>query len=66
MKKYLFVIALLCLLQNANAQAPIINVTDSAKNRINLDEVVISSSNYAEKKKNIAQKIDVISSKTIA
>ncbi len=36
------------------------------KKSVNLEEIVISSSNYAEKKKNIAQKIEVISSKTIA
>lgn len=33
---------------------------------INLDEVVVSANNFNEKKKNIAQKIDVISAKTIA
>lgn len=32
----------------------------------NLDEVVVSASNFYEKKKNIAQKIDVISAKAIA
>ncbi|MEO6251846.1 MAG: TonB-dependent receptor [Ferruginibacter sp.] len=33
---------------------------------VGLEEVVISASNFAEKKKNIAQKIDVISAQTIA
>lgn len=36
--------------------------TDSSKN---LEEVVISASNFLEKKKNIAQKIDVITAKNI-
>lgn len=57
-------IIFICILQNIYAQIPI--TKDSVKNQIDLDEVVISSSNFAEKKKNIAQKIDVISSKTIA
>ncbi len=38
-------------------------LTDSVKN---LDEVVISASNFAESKKKIAQKIDVINAKNIA
>lgn len=42
------------------------NKQDTTKKEINLDEVVISASNFAEKKKNVAQKIDVISAKTIA
>lgn len=42
------------------------NTTDTTVKQINLEEVVISASNFAEKKKNIAQKIDVISAKTIA
>lgn len=33
---------------------------------ISLEEVVISASNFSEKKKNIAQKIDVITAKSIA
>ena len=65
MKKILIGIISVCILQNMYAQIPITIIKDSAKNQIDLDEVVISSSNFAEKKKNIAQKIDVISSKTI-
>ncbi len=42
------------------------NTKDTATKEISLDEVVISASNFAEKKKNIAQKIDVVSAKTIA
>lgn len=41
-------------------------VTDTAKKEISLEEVVISASNFAEKQRNIAQKIDVISAKAIA
>jgi hemoglobin/transferrin/lactoferrin receptor protein len=65
MKKiYLFLAALL-ILQSIHAQK---NTTpaDTSKKQIDLEEVVVSSSNFAEKKKNIAQKIDVISAKNIA
>ena len=43
-----------------------INKKDTVLKEISLEEVVISASNFSEKKKNIAQKIDVISAKTIA
>jgi hemoglobin/transferrin/lactoferrin receptor protein len=39
---------------------------DTAKKEISLEEVVVSASNFAEKQRNIAQKIDVINSTTIA
>lgn len=56
----IFTTALLLTLTNVcAAQQP---VKDTVKS---LDEVVISASNFAENKKNIAQKIDVISTKTI-
>lgn len=42
------------------------NSTDTTKKEINLEEVVVSASNFAENKKNIAQKIDVVTAKTIA
>ncbi|MBL7701830.1 MAG: TonB-dependent receptor [Ferruginibacter sp.] len=42
------------------------NSKDTTIKELNLEEVVISASNFAEKRKNIAQKIDVISAKTIA
>lgn len=42
------------------------NTRDTTKKEIDLEEVVISASNFAEKKKNVAQKIDVITAKTIA
>jgi hemoglobin/transferrin/lactoferrin receptor protein len=41
------------------------NSTDSSHN-VTLDEVLISASNFAEKKKNIAQTVEVISAKKIA
>ncbi len=41
-------------------------VADTTKIEVVLEEVVISASNFAEKKKNIAQKVDVINAKTIA
>ena len=42
------------------------NKKDTTLKEISLDEVVISASNFVEKKKNIAQKIDVINAATIA
>ena len=39
---------------------------DSTKKEISLEEVVISASNISQSKKNIVQKIDVLTSKTIA
>ena len=52
------------MLQNLHAQTT--NENDSARKEINLEEVIISATNFSEKKKNIAQKIDMISAKTIA
>jgi hemoglobin/transferrin/lactoferrin receptor protein len=66
MKKiYLIVFALLCI-KNIHAQTNNTTISDSTKKVLALDEVVVSSSNFAEKKKNIAQSIDVISANTIA
>jgi hemoglobin/transferrin/lactoferrin receptor protein len=66
MKKiYLIVFALLCI-KNINAQSNPTIVSDTSKKVVALDEVVVSSSNFNEKKKNIAQNIDVISANTIA
>ena len=42
------------------------DTTSVLQKEVNLEEVVVSASNFNEKKKNIAQKIDVISAKTIA
>jgi hemoglobin/transferrin/lactoferrin receptor protein len=41
-------------------------IIDTTKKEVLLEEVVISASNTEQQKKNIAQKIDVISAKTIA
>ncbi len=66
MKKiYLIIFGLLCI-KTIDAQTNNTNITDTTKKVVALDEIVISSSNFAEKKKNIAQSIDVISANTIA
>lgn len=66
MKKIISVVAAFVMLQTMNAQTLIEPNKDTTKKQIDLDEVVVSSSNFSEKKKNIAQKIEVISAKTIA
>ena len=58
MRKFTILSALLCITIMSFSQA---DTTEK-----NLDEVTVYSNKFAEKKKNIAQKIDVISSKTIA
>jgi hemoglobin/transferrin/lactoferrin receptor protein len=57
MRKLTILSALLCCTLASFSQA------DTTKN---LDEVTVYANKFAEKKKNIAQKIDVINSKTIA
>jgi hemoglobin/transferrin/lactoferrin receptor protein len=65
--KKIYLLATTCLLlQLVNAQKTNTPAADTSKKQIELEEVVVSSSNFAEKKKNITQKIDVISAKTIA
>ena len=65
MKKVFILCGLLLFAYCSFAQQK--NITkDTTLKEINLEEVVISASNFAEKKKNIAQKIDVISAQTIA
>ena len=64
MKKIFISCGLLCIVYYGSAQKN--NTKDTAAKEINLEEIVISATNFAEKKKNIAQKIDVISAKTIA
>ena len=66
MKKYYLIVVAIFLLQYTNAQQNNTALQDTAINNKDLDEVVISSSNFLEKKKNIAQKIETVSSKTIA
>lgn len=65
MKKIFISAVFLCTVLSAAAQQKS-NPKDSASKEISLEEVVISASNFAERKKNIAQKIDVITAKTIA
>ncbi len=55
---------MLCI-KNTDAQTNTTTVLDTSKKVVSLDEVVVSSSNFNEKKKNIAQNIDVISANTI-
>lgn len=66
MKKIYLLAGALFMLQTIYAQQLKSSAADTTINQINLEEVVISSSNFDEKKKNIAQKIEVISAKTIA
>ena len=65
MNKIFISLGLLSITYTGFAQEKIIK-KDTAVKEISLDEVVISASNFAEKKKNIAQKIDVINANTIA
>jgi hemoglobin/transferrin/lactoferrin receptor protein len=55
---------LLCNVVYAQQKNGVVN--DTTKKITNLEEVVVSSSNFAEKKKNIVQNIDVITAKKIA
>ena len=66
MKKIYLAATALLLLQTLQAQKPVVAAVDTSKKQVELEEVVVSSSNFIEKKRNIAQKIDIISSKTIA
>ncbi len=66
MKKYYLIVVAMILLQHTYAQQNNKVLQDSIVKNKDLDEVVISSSNFLEKKRNIAQKIETVSSKTIA
>ena len=66
MKKISLLFLATLLLQIVIAQKTNTPVTDSSQNHIELEDVIISSNNFAEKKKYIVQKIDVISSRSIA
>jgi hemoglobin/transferrin/lactoferrin receptor protein len=66
MKKICLVMVLFLCVQESNAQTKKTVSVDTSKKVISLDEIVISSSNFNEKKKNIAQTIDVISNNTVA
>lgn len=64
MNKIFVLFGLLLITHTGLAQKPV-NKPDTLK-EVGLEEVVISASNFAEKKKNIAQKIEVINAQTIA
>ncbi len=66
MRKNYLIIGAVLLLQNIHAQQKKGAIGDSSRNDILLEEVVMSASNFAEKKKYVAQKIEVISAKSIA
>ncbi len=66
MKKIILIISAILLVQMLYAQKKSTVFTDTTNTNINLDEVVVSSSNFNEKIKNVAQKIEVINAKTIA
>ena len=65
MKKKYLLFCLLSVFQSINAQKTTQQVIDTISKRIDLDEVVVSSSGFMERKKNIAQKIELISAKKI-
>jgi len=65
MKKIYLLFCLFSVFQSLGAQKNNQQVIDTISKRIDLDEVVVSSSGFAERKKNIAQKIEVISAKNI-
>jgi len=65
MKKIYLLFCFFSVFQSLDAQKINQQVIDTISKRIDLDEVVVSSSGFAERKKNIAQKIEVISAKNI-
>ncbi|HMW26924.1 MAG TPA: hypothetical protein PKC51_09800, partial [Ferruginibacter sp.] len=65
MNKVIILAGLLCCMHTLYAQNTPAK-KDTIRKEISLEEVVISASNFAEKKRNIAQKIDVINAATIA
>ena len=66
MKKIYLLFGFFLLIQTIQAQKNNRHQTDSSLKHIELEEVVVSSSGFTERKKYIAQKIDVISAQTIA
>ncbi len=65
MKRTLFVCAIFFFTHTGTAQKKPPASSDTSSS-INLEEIVVSANNFTEKKKNIAQKIEVISAKDIA
>ena len=66
MRKIYSMLLLLLVITKIEAQQKIITKLDTTIKEINLEEVIISATNFTEKIKNIAQKIDIITSNTIA
>ncbi len=65
MKKAIFLIVIFAFQQGVKAQEKV-KLPDTLMVGADLSEVVVSANNFSEKKKNIAQKIDVINSRAIA
>jgi len=66
MKKIFLMLWAFLMLQHIHAQKKINLPADTTIKQIDMEELVISASNFNEKKKYIAQKIEVITAKTIA
>ena len=66
MRKIYSMLLLLLVITKIEAQQKIITKLDTTIKEINLEEVIISATNFTEKIKNIAQKIDIITANTIA
>ena len=64
MKQICLVMLSCTVATGSNAQN--LPVADTTQRNITMDEIVISANNFKEKKKNVAQLIDVITAKTIA
>jgi hemoglobin/transferrin/lactoferrin receptor protein len=64
--KHIYLAVLSCILIPATHAQISKPLNDTTSKNITLDEIVISLNNFTEKKKNIAQSIDVINAKTIA
>jgi hemoglobin/transferrin/lactoferrin receptor protein len=65
MKQFIAVLAAGIAMQ-LGVHAQSLTTTDTLQKGIRLEEVIISATNFSEKSKNIAQKIEVISARTIA
>jgi hemoglobin/transferrin/lactoferrin receptor protein len=65
MKITLFFCAIFYLVQPVNGQKKPTASSDTSSS-VNLEEIVVSANNFTEKKKNIAQKIEVFTAKDIA
>ena len=66
MYKIIMLLACIAVATNSYAQNSNTGTLDTLKKITTLDEIIISANNFKEKKRNIAQKIDVITANTIA